>query len=51
MAVELRTKLEDLSKNLKYWISQGFTDFKVYIVDYDSYISFNIKSKNGKIAK
>jgi len=50
MEVELRTKLENLPKNLKYWISQGFTEFKVYVEDYDSYISFKVDSKNGKIA-
>lgn len=48
MEVELRTTLEDLSKNLKYWLSQGFKNFKIKITDYEG---FNISVKNGKIAK
>lgn len=45
MQVELKSKLEDLDKNLKYWIKQGFRDFDVYIEDYKAKISFKIEEK------
>ena len=39
----LETKLKDLKKNIKYWTSQGFTNFKVKVTDTNITINVEVK--------
>lgn len=45
MIADLYCKLEDLEKNIKGWIKEGFIEFKVHITDYDGVINFKIKKE------